>query len=327
MSQSRPGPRTELSDAQLHNRREQLVQLFEADWPRIGRALDRCKEPDHLIAVFSPLKNSYASEILSVFCHPSKEAATGATVREMRRELRALVEPIYEADKSKHRIGQQLEEINRALRDARKARRRSVQREQEKARREILEVEQQSRTLADREKDLRERLRNLEASFARREILRFVKSGRYELNPVSLANAVANLPYSGWRRSMKRNKSAPSKIGDGITSRIFKAIRFLTASASKQSANTIVEDFRAGIPSLPSRHGAARVELAKNWYFLEGAIRQGYKTEKSPNLLYFAIAELYFKHVRGATQVDKVVAEHRKIELSKRSERLSSRRH
>jgi hypothetical protein len=327
MKANRRGPRTELSDAQLHNRRDQLVQLFEADWPRIGRALQQCKEPDHLIAVFSPLKESYAAEILSVFCHTSKEAATGADVRKTRRDLRALVEPSYEADKSKHRASQQLEEINRALRDARRARRRIVQREQEKARKEVLEVEQQSRSLTDRETDLRERRRNLEASFARREILRFVKSKRYELNPVSLANAVANLPYSGWRRSMTRNKRVPSKIGDGITSRIFKAIRFLTALASKQSANTVVENFRAAIPSLPSRHSAAKVELAKNWYFLESAIRQSYKTEKSPNALHFAIAELYFKHVRGANQVDKVVAPHRKIELSKRSKRLSSRRH
>jgi hypothetical protein len=313
------GPHVDLSDAQLQNRRDQLLQLFEGDWARLGLALRRCAKPDDLIDVFSPLLNSYAKETLAVFCHPSDETATAVMVRKTRRELRALVEPSYEIDESKRRVNQQLREINWALSEGQKTSRQIVKHRRKKAGKEAWKTEQESRTLAREEKYLKERLKNREASFARQEIFRFVKSGRYELNPLSLANAVANIPYSGWRRSMNRIVKVPSKIGHGLAYQIFKAIRFLMASANKTSAKAMVTDIRARIPLLPSRHGLAKIELAKNWSFLERGIPQGHKKEKSPDERHFVITELYFKLVHGATSAERVVAEHKKIELSKRS--------
>jgi hypothetical protein len=325
-NQRRRGPRTNLSNPQLENRRDQLVQLFEGDWGRLGRELQECKKPDDLIPVFSPLLHSYAEEVFSVFCRPSDETATGATLRKIRRELRTLAEPRYAVEDSKRKAGQQLQKINWALTKAENSSRRIVQQERKKAGKEAWKAEQQSRTLVAKEKDLTERLRKLEASFARQEIFRFVKSERYELNPLSLANASANLPYSGWRQSVRRINGVPSKVRNGLRYRIFKAIRFLTASANKNSVNAIVTDFRARIRLLPSRHRLARKELAKNWYFLARAIRQGYKTGESPDALHFRITELYFKHLHSATDVETVVAEHEKIELSRRSTVPSGRR-
>jgi hypothetical protein len=303
-----------------------LVQLLEGDWARIGLELQECDKPDDLIRIFSPLLNSYADEIVSVFCRPSDETAQGPTLRKIRRELRSLVKPSYALDASKRRVSQQLQEVNWALSEPSKASRRIVQRARKKARKEAGKTEQQFRALYDKERYLKARLQKLEASFARQELFRFLKSSRYDLNPLSLANAAANLPYSGWRQSMKRNVHVPSKIGNGLAYQIFKAIRFLTGSAHTQSANAIVTDFRAGIPLLPSRHRLARTELAKNWSFLRRAIRQGYKTAESPDALHFPITDLYFKYVHSPTAVEAVVAGHEKIELSRRSTVPTGRR-
>ena len=326
LSQQKRGPRTELSDAQLQTLRNRLVQLFEGAWSRIGLELQRCEEPDDLIPVFSPYRNSYAEEIFSVFCRPSDETATGATLRRIRRELRTIVAPSYAVEDSKRKTSQQLQKINWALTKAENLSRRIVRRERKKARKEAWKAEQQSRALVAEEKDLGGRLRKLEASFARQEIFRFIKSKRYELNPLSLANALANLPYSGWRQSAKRLNGVPSGVSNGSRYQIFKAIRFLTASANKKSANAIVADFPARIRLLPSRHGLARTQLANNWYFLARAIRQGYKTGESPDALHFRITELYFKHLHSATDVETVVAEHEKIQLSQRSTAPAGRR-
>jgi hypothetical protein len=40
--------------------------------------------------------------------------------------------------------------------------------------------------------------------FARAEVARFCKSARYRLSPLSTANALAGLPFIGWRQSVKR---------------------------------------------------------------------------------------------------------------------------
>ena len=61
----RRGPRVNLSDPQLHNRRDQLLQLFEGDWGRLGRELQQCKQTSDLIRIFSPLLNGRDFHLLS----------------------------------------------------------------------------------------------------------------------------------------------------------------------------------------------------------------------------------------------------------------------
>src|SRR5262249_19213220 len=142
------------------------------------------------------------------------------------------------------KTSQGLREVNWALGQGAHANRRSIERVRKKRRKQAAVVEQQARALSTRERALTSRLQSLQASFARQEILKFVKSQRYELNLVSRADALSNLPFSGWRQSMKRNKKSQTKIGNGMFYQIFKAIRFLTASADRQSENIMVRDFR-----------------------------------------------------------------------------------
>ncbi len=43
-----------------------------------------------------------------------------------------------------------------------------------------------------------------EKTFAAAEVFEFLRSGRYRLSPEALADAVAGLPFTGWRQSIKR---------------------------------------------------------------------------------------------------------------------------
>src|SRR5881227_317139 len=69
----RRGPRTEFSDPQLHNRREQLVQAFAAEWGEIGWELRICQKPSDLIRIFTLLSETYVRDITAVLCCPSAE--------------------------------------------------------------------------------------------------------------------------------------------------------------------------------------------------------------------------------------------------------------
>jgi hypothetical protein len=145
--------------------------------------------------------------------------------------------------------------------------------EQEKRLKEVSLWEQRLRDFARQQQELWDRLRGLEAVFARQQIFRFCKSKRYELNPLNLANAAAGLPYIGWRQSTRRSITHPSVAANGLDYQIFKAICFMATNAKRSSENAFVAKFRESIPRLPSRYRVPKAELANQWLFLETAIR------------------------------------------------------
>jgi hypothetical protein len=319
----RRGRPTGLSDAQLYTRRDQFVQIFEGAWFDIYRELQRCKKPDDLIRIFTPIANpqTWSHEPLGIFCRSSSESASGATLRRVRGELRSVVEPLYTAELSKRRAEEQLHQTNSALANARGSDRRMVKRARKKKRKEAWKAEVPYRPLAKKEKQLRERLIQLEASFARQELFNFLKSERYTLTPLNLANAVAGLPHMGWRRSVTRGKKAASKIANGTMFQIFKAMRYLVTNANRKSENELVASIHDGILSLPSRYQLPKAELAKNWFSLRRAIRQAYRNDPLPKALICDIAKRYFKLIHSQTQVEIALTEQFKLNLTKRPER------
>src|ERR1700730_16335639 len=106
-----------LSDPQLHNRRHQLVQIFEGRWGEIGWELHNCTEPEKLIRIFAAIATpgTWVQEILSVFYRPSSESGSGATLRAVRAERRALGEPIRAAGEANRRAEEKLRQVNWAL--------------------------------------------------------------------------------------------------------------------------------------------------------------------------------------------------------------------
>jgi hypothetical protein len=317
---SRPrGRHSELSDPELHHRREQLVQIFEGSWSEIGWELQRCKKADDLIRIFAPVAvpGSWFRDAMTIFCRPSQEPASGATRRKVRAEWLALGKPMSAAEESNRRAEEQLQQVDRALTQAHGSSRRIVKRARKKRRKEAWKAAQQYRDVHNRDRRLATRLRNLEASFARQELLRFLKSKRYTLTPLNLAGAAAGLPYMGWRQSMRRTARAPCAIATGRMYLIFKAVRYLTKNVHTKTENGLVITFEDSIPSLPSRYQLAKNELAEKWFYLERALRQAYRAKPSPRALPFEITKRYFKQLASQSQVDMVLAEQGRITLSK----------
>lgn len=314
----RRGPRTQLSDAQLHNRRDELLQAFESYWAEIGWELSRCKKPDEIIDIFAPLLRMHAADIISVFCRPSTEKADSGVLRKVRSALYSLAKPTYSADESKRSAQEQLQQANFVLGDKLGSKRRVFKHERKKRRKQASRAEEGYRSVYAVRRILETRLAALEASFARQELFRFLKTERYELTPVSLANAVAYLPYSGWRQSMRRCKKQSSLVGNGVTYQVFKAICYLASRASDRSEKSLVKDFWAEIRVLPSRYRIAQTKLAEEWFYLKDAIRQSYRANPIRSAMPFKITCQYLKRVQSRTQSDLVLVEHYKIELPKR---------
>jgi hypothetical protein len=313
------GRRTALSDAELRNRRDQFVQIFEGEWGEIGWELQRCKKADDLIRIFIPLaeSRSWIADVVAVFCRPSPEPASGANLRKVRSERRNLAGPSQIADESKRIAEEKLHQVNSALTQAKGGSRRIVRRARKQRRRELWKRAQQCRDLTELERQLEVRLKGLEASFVRQEFFRFLKSKRYELTPLNLANATAGLPYMGWRQSMRRSSRTQSVIANGLNYQIFKAIRYLATAANKKTQDTLVRSFHENIPLLPSRYSLPRAELAESWLYLERALHQSYRIKPHLKALPFEITKRYFKQIQSQSQVDIVLAQQAKIVLSK----------
>ena len=315
-----PRPRArpkELSDPQLHNRRDQLVQTFESAWGQIGFELRKCKNADDLIRIFLPLAEGYMQNTISVFCQPSTEKASAASVRMVRAKLRSLAAPLWRVDEMRRDALGRLQGANAALSQAPKNVHRLVKGERKKCRKEVWKAAQEYRTLSDSRRGLEVQLPALEASFARQELIRFLRSKRYALTPVNLANAAAGLPYMGWRRSMWRCTKEPCVIANGLNYQVFKSISYLAANARKRTEDTLVTSLREGIPLLPSRFRLPQAELAKDWLYLERAVRQAYRARPHPKALPFEITKRYLNQMRSRSQVDMVLAERAKLMLSK----------
>lgn len=317
---SRPrGRPSELSDPQLQNRRGQLVQIFEGTWGEIGWELLRCKKADDLIRIFTPIAKpeTWFGNVMELFCRPCSEPASGATLRKVRTERGNLAEPMRVADEAYRRAKEQLQQVASVVTQAKGRSRRIVKRALKKRRKEFWRTAQPYRSSYDRERQLGTRLRGLEGGFARQELLRFLKSKRYSLRPLTLANAAAGLSYMGWRQSMRRCVKAPYTMAPGPAYQVFKAIRYLATSANRKTVDGVVLTFEDFIPSLPRRYQMAKVELAKNWFYLERAIRQAYRTKVHPKAFPHEITKVYFKLLTSAgSQVDIVLAQQAELTLS-----------
>ena len=320
----RRGPQPELSDPQLHNRREQLVQAFEAAWGEIGGELRKCKKAADLIRIFNPLAESFIRDFVGMVCRASSDPVSAANLRKVRAETRALVEPSRNADESTRQALERLQRADWAIVQATKSKLRMLKRERKKRRKEAWKTSLENRTLSDAVRRLEARLKNLEAPFARQELFRFLKSKRYEVTPLALANAAAGLPYMGWRHSMRKNTEVQSIAANGFAYQNFKAVRYLAEIANKSTEKEFVAAFRKNIPSLPSRYRTPRNELAQNWLFLERAVQQAYRIyrkEHNPRDLPFEVTKRYFMHIRSQSQVDRVLADQARLGLASKAEK------
>jgi hypothetical protein len=322
--QSRPSRRrgtpSAFTDEQLWNRRDQLVQTFEASWGQVGRELPRVKRSEDIAEIFEPLRQGYISEIISVYCRPSSQPPSTKRLRKLRNELRKLTEPWLDAETAKT---QALEHVQIAEAAIAKGNRRPVKRARKARRKEAGWAMGRYRTLDKIRGHLEVQIRDLEPSFARHELFRFLKSKRYEITPEGLANATAGLPYMGWRQSMRRCKKCKSLTANGGAIQIFKTIRYLVGIAPDKTVKPLVDHFRSQIPSLPTRYKFARSEFAEKWLFLERAIRQACRSEPHPKFLQFEITERYFAQLRSFSTQDKALAVQNRLILS--TERGSKR--
>src|SRR5579871_1837115 len=165
------GRRSEISDAQLHNRRDALVEIFEGEWAEIGGKLARCKKPDDLIRLFTPLvkSQSWISAEVELFHRASSEPTSGPVLRNVRAQIRCLAEPLYVAEQASRLAKEKLDQVTQALAQAQGSDRRHFKRLRKQRRKQSWKAAIRNLELINAEQKLKVRIRGLESSLARAE--------------------------------------------------------------------------------------------------------------------------------------------------------------
>ena len=141
----------------------------------------------------------------------------------------------------------------------------------ERLERDLAEVEAKQRECDLQLDALREDLKQKEADLPQSELLKVILSERYPLEPLHFANAMAGLPFIGWRQSHKRCSKHDPQSSHGLCYRRFVIVaKIITQPAS--SAGEMVENMRAHLLDKATREDCAYDELRAFWYHLKCSI-------------------------------------------------------
>lgn len=147
--------------------------------------------------------------------------------------------------------------------------------------------------------------RKCRAFFSQEELVRFCRSGRYEINPLNIASAMAGVPAIGWRQSMKRclelqNKGLLTISNDGMPFGTFALVNSLCSYVeARNTTGADVEFLRrsasAWLKNAHSQYKQSLKDLRRHWKQLLQAVENVYMNEHKMKERPSLITREYFR--------------------------------
>jgi hypothetical protein len=297
-----------LPEGELWGARSAWLDLLERYWAQVGWEIGRAKNLQQLRAAFGPIRES--SGRLDFFVRPSISRATTHTARSTQKRVWRLNEQIRRGYENERELRERLDRARNALQQAKDASEtahiESIRQERERA---FLAFSAKYEKLQQEERDLRNQMMNEWAYIAQNELLTFIHSGRYTINPLNLANAMAGLPQMGWRQSTKRCQKLQERPGPGFGYSTFKLIDRVYNKSSKRHFLAV---FKAELRKQPKKNFAA-MEMKRNWYYLQRAIKEVLQEKMLPGKVPFRIMAEYRRNMSSRTSVDLVFEEEEQL--------------
>ena len=303
-SKPRRGRPESIDVGRLWGAREALLGLFEATWHEIGSDLPYLKSPEEVLTALSPWESRrHHHYVVQTLLRPSTIRAGSKQLRVLRLRLGEVTSRIRDAYEALGKCTELFEKAFRIPTAGCTENQREVIFDKIKERAIALaRAGAEYLELQSRQAQMTEHLLDSEASFARAEFVRFCRSDRYRLKPLSTANAIAGLPFITWRQSTKRCRQMKRTSVKGQTYEIFEIIQRIVNSNTRRSQ--LVSHAERYLRKARSNEWDGIAELRKNWYYLNRAIRTCLdQPTRSPKLPY-VIATEYWKRKNHPDAVD-----------------------
>lgn len=323
------GRTTLLSDAQLTNRRDQLVQFLEAAWGHIGYDLRRVRTPHGIPKVLAQVEPGGYQPLLAPFVRASEAKPDAAKIRALRRQIGKLNEVAHKAYEKQQQAAESLRQAEMAVSQCSKANRKTLKKELTKRKRQAKRTSVRYSALDQEANTLRAELEGVEAAYARSQLLSLVRTKRYSYTPLHLADGMAGLPFMGWRQSAsrcyredmrqmklrpKRGRQQRCQFANGLWYTIFLMIQKVIEP--QKSATKITSELARAVASMndPGKQ-YIRDLLIENWFFLRRAIQSEYKASPYSKSLAFRITATFQKHWQQQSPEDRVLREMGKLAI------------
>jgi hypothetical protein len=297
-----------IDDGRLFGVREHLVWLIETTWDQAGCALPTIKTVDEIPRVLRIWKDRSTKHVTSALLRPSSIPATSKQLRAQRRDLGTLNEEVRSA----------LEEVEKSVGSLERAmwidtiqlsEGEQIVVDDEIRKRVAVAVRAANEyfALLDQQRALESLVNDGEAHFARTELVHFCRSKRYRLRPLNIANALAGLPFIGWRQSAKRCKKWKSVGEKGVSFQVFEIIRRIVASNTRRLE--LVRDAERWLRNRRPGESAGMADLHKNWYYLRRSVQTELDKGTSRRNLPSTISIEYWRRKSSPSAVDLAFAE------------------
>ena len=333
----------EILDDELRANRDSLVSLLENTWGDVGWNLR------HVVQTHSDVRPAFQEwekePILPyparALLRPSEQASDVEQLNALHDERQKLLDSISDAEKTRLRCADLLEKAKRALNTVSGDQRSLVEEHVSERAANSDQAELVFLSLRNRLKEVGEHIKDSEAYFAQAEVLQFCNKGRYAFNPLNTANAIAGLPYIGYRRSINRCREW-NRI-EGLPYRIFLILQCLCDRQPREiTLVQHVEDCLRGRrpsrcvqqkkvakgqrqrplanfetmtePTSAQIESYAVQQLQTKWYYLRRSIATALTAKNLlPGQVPYHITAEYFRRMAQPTNVDLLFEEDEQI--------------
>ena len=306
------GRKKGIGDGYLGSTRNVLVGLLQGAWGEIGLALEKVQTAADVLNVFLALKTEpNLPYIITALLRDSEEPANAKRLRLLNIRTDKLNESLSETEWTRQQSLHALEAANRVdISDLPKEQQSLVMEEQNKRKADFEAIDAEYCCLLDKRRELDETIANARAYFARAEFARFCRHGRYAFTPLNVANAMAGLPYIGYRQSVKRCRQWILESGSGGGYQIFLVIRSITNS---KRGVKLTEHAGQWLRTKRKPETNALKELREKWYYLRRAIESVVKSKPHPRVLPYKVTTEYYRRLKHRTSVDLLFDEGERI--------------
>jgi len=314
-----PGGRPQqISDGRLSSRRNELFEALGRHWGKLGWELKTVRSAREVGVVLSSLTGLYPFLFDLPFLKKiTVTSANAEDLRKVRRRSLSIDEALRAARSDLTKQEELVTEAQKALAQAQAGELQEaidvVTAELTTRKEKLKKLQSRLRKVNSERESLRAELKNLGACYAETEVFKLIQSRNYRLTPKTFANAMAGLPYIGWRQSLKRCAKIPLRLMPSGLYCVFEAVCYILNRASRPLAkNDPLELFEKGISTLPKRgnYEFAQEYLLKNWIHLKKALTNTWYSRFHPGELPHRITAAFEESMRHPpTVLERLLAE------------------
>jgi hypothetical protein len=308
------GPPEQIDDPTLRGNRDQLRSLLESTWCEIVGPLHNINitaDVSLALEAWEPEQDCYLVRLL---LRPTEGLAplTHKERREMWQRLKLMSESIRSASEIQMLARRALDQAEHAFAiAANDADRTYIDRIREERLKSMSKADADYTSKQQNFRSLMEAMDDAFGSFSCAELVDFISSKKYELKPISIANALAGLPWVGWRHSVRRCSAWKVEDFKGGQYHLVKTICRIINDCDP--GRNLTSQAEVWLRSRRANESLAIAELKDRWHYLKRALRENPPLEKPSEEFQYLIAKEYWRRRAKPTAVDRLMEQEERL--------------